>query len=128
LGEPRLQGLRDSRRPWPARSSALPLIQRRSPDGYCARPDDTGEEQHVPTSLDTLTLDEILTPNVNLADFLSDNVLSGIGQKVVRDVAIDEKSREDWLGRYQKWLDMAMQVREAKNTRGPRLRTSSSRC
>jgi chaperonin GroES len=78
------------------------------------------EEQHVPTSLDTLTLDEILTPNVNLADFLSDNVLSGIGQKVVRDVAIDEKSREDWLCRYQKWLDMAMQVREAKNFPWPK--------
>jgi chaperonin GroES len=78
------------------------------------------EEQHVPTSLDTLTLDEILTPNVNLADFLSDNVLSGIGQKVVRDVAIDEKSRENWLCRYQKWLDMAMQVREAKNFPWPK--------
>jgi chaperonin GroES len=78
------------------------------------------DEEHVPTSLDTLTLDEILTPNVNLADFLSDNVLSGIGQKVVRDVAIDEKSREDWLCRYQKWLDMAMQVREAKNFPWPK--------
>src|SRR4051812_27386336 len=78
------------------------------------------EDQHVPTSLDTLTLDEILTPDVNLADFLSDNVLSGIGQKVVRDVAIDEKSREEWLCRYQKWLDMAMQVREAKNFPWPK--------
>jgi chaperonin GroES len=70
--------------------------------------------------LETLTLDEILTPNVNLADFLSDSKLNEIGQKVVRDVEIDEASRSDWLERYRKWLAMAMQTREAKNFPWPK--------
>lgn len=78
------------------------------------------EEQQVPDSLETLTLAEILTPNVNLADFLADTVLSGIGQKVTRDVEIDEESRSEWLVRYRKWLDMAMQVRETKNFPWPK--------
>jgi hypothetical protein len=78
------------------------------------------EEQTVPDKLETLTLDEILTENVNLADFLTDNVLNDIGQKVIRDIEIDESSREDWLKRYRKWLDMAMQVRETKNFPWPK--------
>jgi chaperonin GroES len=78
------------------------------------------EEQSVPTELETLTLAEILTPSVNLADYLADTVLSGIGQKVTRDVEIDEESRSDWLVRYRKWLDMAMQVREVKNFPWPK--------
>jgi chaperonin GroES len=78
------------------------------------------EEQSVPDSLDTLTLAEMLTPNVNLADYLSDSVLSGIGQKVQRDVEIDQESRSEWLVRYRKWLDMAMQVREVKNFPWPK--------
>lgn len=73
------------------------------------------EPESVPDKLETLTLEEILEPNVNLADFLADTVLSGIGQKVIRDVEIDETSRRDWLDRYQKWLDMAMQVRKPKS-------------
>jgi chaperonin GroES len=78
------------------------------------------DEEQIPTELETLTLAEILTPNVNLADFLADTVLSGIGQKVTRDVEIDEKSREGWSERYKKWIDMAMQVREAKNFPWPK--------
>jgi chaperonin GroES len=78
------------------------------------------EEQVVPDKLETLTLAEIMTPDVNLADFLADTKLADIGQKVIRDVEIDEKSREDWLDRYRKWLDMAMQVREAKNFPWPK--------
>lgn len=70
--------------------------------------------------LETLTLPEILTRNANLADFLEDSVLSGIGQKVVRDVEIDEQSRKEWKDRYQRWLDMAMQVREAKSFPWPK--------
>lgn len=65
--------------------------------------------------LETLSLEEILTPGANLAEFIDENVLTGIGQKVVRDVEIDEESRKDWLERYRKWIDMAMQVREPKN-------------
>jgi chaperonin GroES len=78
------------------------------------------EQRPVPRDLETLTLEEILTPNANLADFLSDNLLTGIGQKVVRDVEIDESSRGDWLDRYKKWLDMAMQAREVKNFPWPK--------
>lgn len=70
------------------------------------------------------TLDDILTPNVNLAEHLPEEDLGRIGQRVVDDVHIDEMSRGKagdgknpggWLARYRKWLDMAMQVREAKN-------------
>jgi chaperonin GroES len=78
------------------------------------------EETRVPDKLETLTLDEILTPNVNLADFLADSKLSQIGQRVVLDVEIDEESRKEWLARYTKWIDMAMQVREAKNFPWPK--------
>jgi chaperonin GroES len=78
------------------------------------------EEQSLPEKLEVLTLDEILTPNVNLADFLDDSKLNEIGSRVVRDVEIDEESRKEWLCRYRKWLDMAMQVREAKNFPWPK--------
>lgn len=63
-----------------------------------------------------LTLGDIFAPNVNLADFLSDAELNRIGQLVIRDVEIDEQSREEWLKGYERWLDVAMQTREAKNT------------
>src|SRR6476646_5287807 len=78
------------------------------------------EEQQVPRSLETLTLEEILMPNVNLADFLADTKLNEIGQKVSRDVEIDESSRSEWLVRYRKWLDMAMQIREPKHFPWPK--------
>jgi chaperonin GroES len=78
------------------------------------------DEQEVQGKLDVLTLDEILTENANLAEFLTDSKLSEIGQKVTRDVEIDEKSREEWLARYDKWLAMAMQVREQKNFPWPK--------
>lgn len=81
----------------------------------------TADEPQTPHGkLETLTLEEILTPNANLAEFLDDSVLNGIGQKVIRDVDIDEESRKDWLGRYRKWMDMAMQVREQKNFPWPK--------
>jgi chaperonin GroES len=70
--------------------------------------------------LETLTLAEILTCNANVADFLADTKLNEIGQKVTRDVEIDEESRKDWLDRYRKWMAMAMQVREAKNFPWPK--------
>jgi chaperonin GroES len=77
-----------------------------------------------------LTLIEILEPGVNLAERLEGNEVTKIGQHVIRDVEIDERSRgrasgeagEDgnWIARYRKWLDMAMQVRTAKNFPWPR--------
>jgi chaperonin GroES len=77
-----------------------------------------------------LTLSEILAPGVNLAEHLHENEVTKIGQHVIRDVEIDERSRGkgngekgedgDWLARYRKWLDMAMQVRATKNFPWPR--------
>lgn len=63
-----------------------------------------------------LTLTDILTPNINLADFLDESERNKIGQTVIRDVDIDERSRGDWNDRYDRWLDIAMQVRTPKNS------------
>jgi chaperonin GroES len=89
----------------------------------------SGEEVATVASK-ALTLPEILAPGVNLAEQLDDNEVTKIGQHVIRDVEIDERSRGkgsgedggdgDWLGRYRKWLDMAMQVRATKNFPWPR--------
>lgn len=72
-----------------------------------------------------LSLPDILQAGTNLADQLTDQELTSIGQKVIRDVEIDEASRSrgsdgksnegSWISRYDKWLDMAMQVRKAKS-------------
>lgn len=66
-----------------------------------------------------LSLGDILTPNINLADYLDEHELLKIGQRVVKDVELDEKSREDWAKRYDRWLDIAMQVRQPKNSPWP---------
>lgn len=63
-----------------------------------------------------LSLGDILTPDINLADYLDEHELTKIGQRVIKDVALDEKSREDWSDRYDRWLDIAMQVRKPKNS------------
>ncbi len=63
-----------------------------------------------------ITLTDILTPNINLAEYIEENELNRIGQNVIRDVEIDEKSRGDWNDRYDRWLDIAMQVRTPKNS------------
>lgn len=86
-----------------------------------------GEDQ--PVAAEGLMLADILKPGVNLAEMLTDDELTKIGQAVTRDFDIDERSRGrgagdkgedgDWLGRYRKWLDMAMQVRQAKMTPWP---------
>lgn len=72
-----------------------------------------------------LKLEEILTPNLNLAEVLTEEELGRIGSRVIADVQIDEVSRGTGQGekgaaggyieRYRRWLDMAMQVRESKN-------------
>jgi chaperonin GroES len=60
-----------------------------------------------------LTLEAILDAD-NIADMLDDAKLNEIGGRCIRDYEIDERSRADWLARYRKWLDVAMQVRETK--------------
>lgn len=67
-----------------------------------------------------LTLAQILAPNVNVAELLDDSELNAIGQRAVSDVEIDEGSRGDWLDSYQRSLDVAMQVKEAKNFPWPK--------
>lgn len=88
------------------------------------------EGDAVAAKLEVLTLEEILEPGLNLADMLADTVLSKIGQHVIRDVEIDDRSRGKgsgekgeaggWLHRYRKWLDIAMQSRETKNFPWPK--------
>lgn len=67
-----------------------------------------------------LTLQEILTPNVNLATVLNEAELGRIGSRVVSDFNLDDASRRnaesgDYMARYDRWLAMAMQVREVRN-------------
>jgi chaperonin GroES len=62
-----------------------------------------------------LTLQQILEPGVNLAEYLEESMLNEIGQAVIRDVEIDRASRGDWEEQYSRSLDIAMQVRSPKN-------------
>lgn len=65
-----------------------------------------------------LTLDEILQAE-NVADLLDNDKLGEIGQRAVTEYQIDKESRKDWEARYKRALDVAMQVREAKNSPWP---------
>ena len=77
-------------------------------------------EEEPPVASEGLMLQDILTPGVNLADWLDESQLTKIGQDVIRDVEIDEQSRGDWQKRYDKCVDVAMQVKKAKNTPWPK--------
>lgn len=68
---------------------------------------------------DPITLADILDAN-NVADLLNDTDLSKIGQRVITDFDIDDTSRRDWLERYKKSLDIAMQVRTPKTFPWPK--------
>lgn len=80
-------------------------------------------EEASPANPAPLTLEEILTPSLNLAEVLTDNERGKIGSRVIQDVQIDDTSRGmssdgkagGYIERYRRWLDMAMQVREARN-------------
>lgn len=79
----------------------------------------------------SLTLDQILTPGINLAELIRElpggqNMLNTIGQDVVRDFDTDKGSREDWEKRYDKNLKIAMQVREDKVWPWPKASNSKS--
>lgn len=64
-----------------------------------------------PIAAEGLKLQDILSGK-NIAEMLDDNELMKIGQDVIRDVEIDETSRGDWMKRYEKNLDIAMQVKK----------------
>ena len=68
---------------------------------------------------DGLTLAQLLS-GVNIAELLDDSKLNEIGQRVIADVETDDGSRGDWLKRYQRSLDVAMQVKKAKNFPWPK--------
>lgn len=56
---------------------------------------------------------DILTAD-NVMSLLSDNEIQRIGSRCKEDFDLDLGSRKDWNERYQRWLDIAMQVRKAK--------------
>jgi len=52
----------------------------------------------------------------NVADVLDEQELAKIGPKVVREYKIDRDSRKDWEDKARRAMDIAKQVRQAKNT------------
>ena len=52
----------------------------------------------------------------NVADVLDEQELAKIGPKVVREYKIDRDSRKDWEDKAKRSMDIAKQVRQAKNT------------
>jgi len=61
-----------------------------------------------------IPLYEILSAG-NLAELIDDSTLARIGQYVKRGVDIDDKSREEWMERHDKAMDLAMQVADEKS-------------
>jgi len=76
-------------------------------------------EDATEETTEALTIEAILDAE-NLADVLDNAKLNEIGGRCIRDYDIDEASRADWLTRYRKWLDVAMQVREPKTWPWPK--------
>jgi len=61
-----------------------------------------------------LTLQEILS-GVNLAELIDASTLARIGSHVKKGMEIDEESREDWMERHDRAMDLAMQVCDEKS-------------
>lgn len=72
-------------------------------------------DEEQPEAEEALTLARILAHKGNLAELLTEPELTAIGQRVVGDAEIDDGSRGDWIKLYDRSLDVAMQVRKAKN-------------
>jgi chaperonin GroES len=53
--------------------------------------------------------------NLNVAGELDEDLLSKLGQKVVKDFEEDEDSRSDWLERAEDWIKLATQVTQQKS-------------
>lgn len=78
--------------------------------------EETGIEEQAPERRSTLDFHEIIDPdNENLAELLDTNTLNRIGQDVIRDLALDEASRDDWMKASEKALQAAMQIRSPKS-------------
>lgn len=57
---------------------------------------------------------------VNIADSLDDEMLSKIGERVVKEYDIDVNSRSDWKEKTEKAMDMAMQIAKEKQFPWPK--------
>ena len=60
-------------------------------------------------------VNDILANPINLAKDLCQDCLNKIGERVVQDYDADEKSRAQWLERYERSMKLALQVMETKN-------------
>lgn len=85
---------------------------------------EVAEDQDI--APEALTLADILTPGINLADYIAEDDLSQIGQNVLRDYEIDKASRGDWEDRYERNIKIAMQVKEPKVFPWPKASNSKS--
>lgn len=65
------------------------------------------------TKLLDLSPEEMADEN-NLAEYLSDEHLLSIGNKVVRGYEEDETSRADWVKKYNKGFELALQIHKEK--------------
>lgn len=57
---------------------------------------------------------------VNIADDIDDSVLGEIGQRVCQEYEVDKNTRNDWMDKTQKAMDLAMQVSVAKTYPWPK--------
>lgn len=76
-------------------------------------------DEEQPEERGPLDIREIIAMD-NVAELLDDSQLSAIGAECLHGYEIDEKSREEWLVKYKRYLDVAMQVKEAKNFPWPK--------
>lgn len=77
---------------------------------------DDGGEQDEAGLESTLARLQAYTVADNIAAALDDDHLGRIAHQVLEEFAIDERSRADWAETAGKMMDVALQVREAKNT------------
>lgn len=87
---------------------AMPMMDMMQPEQYAApvQPEKYGKNKS--RLLDYAEMD-------NIASVLDEEQLKKIGQKVVEEFEIDDKSREDWSKRNADALKLANQVKEAKS-------------
>lgn len=76
---------------------------------------DEEETQDEPRAL---TIQELIDAD-NIAELLPEETLRKIGQACQHEYELDVKSRAEWSDKYKRWMQLAMQVREAKNMPWP---------